>query len=178
MDKQFPFKQEVHRLQFTMHEETADTNFKKKIILLNTWRERRTSQLMHFKEFQLSQCIKVRYTQRCQSSVHMLTQEISADTASIADFWYATADNTTSGLLMLAVTNGWPDIRKDCQPLLMDYWTYREEISAENGFNCSKVTGWSSLWNCPTEPFKTPMQLRGWESVFWPRIQLLYLRTA
>ena len=88
---------------------------------------------MHFKEFQLSQCIKVRYTQRCQSSVHMLTQEIPADTASIADFWYATADNTTSGLLMLAVTNGWPDIRKDCQPLLMDYWMYREEISAEDG---------------------------------------------
>ena len=63
----------------------------------------------------------------------MLTQEIPADTASIADFWYATADNTTSGLLMLAVTNGWPDIRKDRQPLLMDYWMYREEISAEDG---------------------------------------------
>ena len=26
-----------------------------------------------------------------------------------------------------------PESRKDCHPLLVDYWTYREEISAENG---------------------------------------------
>ena len=55
--------------------------------------------------------------------VHMLTDEIPADTASIADFRRATADDTTSGLLMQAVVNGWPDARKDCHPLLVDYWT-------------------------------------------------------
>ena len=65
--------------------------------------------------------------------VHMLTKEIPADTASIPDFPRATPDDTTSGLLMQAVVNRWTDARKDCHPLLVDYWTYREEISAENG---------------------------------------------
>ena len=31
------------------------------------------------------------------------------------------------------VANGWPELKKDCHPLLVDYWSYREEISAENG---------------------------------------------
>ena len=134
MDKRFPFKQEVHRLQFTMHEETADTNFK---IILYYWIPEGKGEHHSWctsKSFNSASALKWG-THRGVSPVHvhMLTQEIPADTASIADFWYATADNTTSGLLMLAVTNGWPDIRKDCQPLLMDYWTYREEISAEDG---------------------------------------------
>ena len=38
----------------------------------------------------------------------MLTEEIPADTASIADFQCPTADDMTSGLLQ-AVINGWPD---------------------------------------------------------------------
>lgn len=131
MDKRFPFKQEVHRLQFTMPEETADTN-----LSLYYWiPERNWGEHYSWctsKSFTSASALKWG-THGGVSPAHMLTQEIPADTASIADFWYATADNTTSGLLMLAVTNGWPDTRKDCQPLLMDYWTYREEISAENG---------------------------------------------
>ena len=60
-------------------------------------------------------------TDRDVIPVHMLTKEIPADTASIADFRRATADGTTSGLLMQAVVNGWPDARKDCHPLIVDY---------------------------------------------------------
>lgn len=59
----------------------------------------------------------------------MLTDEIPADSARIADFRRATA----SSLLMGLVANGWPESKKDCHPLLVDYWTYREEIRAENG---------------------------------------------
>ena len=33
---------------------------------------------------------------------------------------------------MQVVANGWPELKKDCHPLPLDYWTYREEISAEN----------------------------------------------
>ena len=53
----------------------------------------------------------------------MLTEEIPADTSSIADFRRATGDDTSSGLLMQAVINGLPGARKDCHPLLVDYWT-------------------------------------------------------
>ena len=51
--------------------------------------------------------------------VHVLTEEIPADSARIR-----------------VVSNGWPELRKDCHPFLLDYWTYREEISAENGLLC------------------------------------------
>ena len=34
---------------------------------------------------------------------------------------------------MQAVMNGWSGSRKDCHLLLLDYCTYREDISAENG---------------------------------------------
>ena len=39
----------------------------------------------------------------------MFTEEIHADTESIADFQHTTADDMISGLLMQAVINGWPD---------------------------------------------------------------------
>ena len=55
------------------------------------------------------------------SPVHMLTDEIPADSARIAHFRRATAEDTTSGLLMGVVANGWPQSRKDCHPLLVDY---------------------------------------------------------
>ena len=63
----------------------------------------------------------------------MLTTEIPADSTSVAEFRKTTTEDTTSGLLMQAVMNGWQKLRKDCHPLLLDYWTYREKISAENG---------------------------------------------
>lgn len=65
--------------------------------------------------------------------VHMLTAEFPADAKSIADFRKATAEDMVSSLLMKTVMDGWPDSRKDCHPLLMDYWNYRDEVSAENG---------------------------------------------
>ena len=65
--------------------------------------------------------------------VHMLTEEIPADSTRVGDFRRATVEDTISGLLMRVVANGWPELKKDCHPLLVDYWSYREEISAENG---------------------------------------------
>lgn len=72
----------------------------------------------------------------------LLTEEISAGTASVADFQHATVDGMASGLLMQAVINGWPNARKDCYPLLVDYWTYRDKISAWR-------TVQGSQGNCP-----------------------------
>ena len=65
--------------------------------------------------------------------VHMLTEEIPAHSTRIGDLRCATAKDTTSGLLMQVVANGLPELKKDCHPLLVDYRTYREEISTENG---------------------------------------------
>ena len=64
-------------------------------------------------------------------SVNILTTDIPAHSTSVAKFRKATAEDK-SDLLMQAVINCWPESRKDCPPLLLDYWTYREEISAEN----------------------------------------------
>ena len=66
-------------------------------------------------------------------SVHMLTEEIPADSTRVGDFRRATVEDTISSLLMQVVANGWPELKKDCHPLLVDYWSYREEIGAENG---------------------------------------------
>ena len=54
--------------------------------------------------------------------VHVLTGEIPpADSARIRDFRSANAEDTTSGLLMQVVANGWPEVKKDCHPFLLDY---------------------------------------------------------
>ena len=118
--------------------------------------------------------------------VHMLTEEIPADTASIADFRRATAEDTTSGLLIQAVVNGWSDARKDCHPLLEDYWTYREEKSAENSllFKGHRLIVPEKLRNRTLQtihkgPYRVEkMQLRAGESVFWPRIWADILQAA
>ena len=118
--------------------------------------------------------------------VHLLTEDFPADAASIADFRKATADDTTCSLLMRTVIDGWPDSRKDCHPLLLDYWTYREEISAENGllFKGYRLIIPESLRNRCLQTIHEghfgieKMQLRARESVFWPKITADILQTA
>ena len=63
--------------------------------------------------------------------MHLLKEDTSADLGSIDIFRKATTEDTVSGL-MKAVADGWSESRKDCHPLLVDYWIYRDEISAEN----------------------------------------------
>ena len=70
--------------------------------------------------------------------VHMLTEEIPADSTRIGDFRNATAEDTTSSLLMQVVANGWPEVKKDFHPFLLDYWTYKR--SAQRMVYCSKAT--------------------------------------
>ncbi|PFX34396.1 Retrovirus-related Pol polyprotein from transposon 17.6 [Stylophora pistillata] len=48
--------------------------------------------------------------------VHMLKEEIPADSTRVGDFRRATAEDTISGLLMQVVANGWPELKKDCPP--------------------------------------------------------------
>ena len=118
--------------------------------------------------------------------VHMLTDEIPADSARIADFRRATAEDTTSSLLMGVVANGWPESKRDCHPLLVDYWTYREEISAENGllFKGHRLVVPEKLRNKVLQTIHEghfgieKMQLRAREAVFWPGITADVLQIA
>ena len=117
---------------------------------------------------------------------HTLTDEIPADSARVADFRRATAEDTTSSLLMGVVANGWPESRRDCHHLLVDYWTYREEISAENGLHF-KGHGFVVPEKLRNKVLQTiheghfgieKMQVRAREAVFWPGITADVLQIA
>ena len=118
--------------------------------------------------------------------VHMLTEEIPFDSTRIGDFRNATAEDTTSGLLMHVVANGWPEVKKDCHPFLLDYWTHREEISAENGllFKGHRLIVPEKLRDRVLQTIHEghfgfeKMQLRAREAVFWPGITSDLLHTA
>ena len=118
--------------------------------------------------------------------VHMLTEEIPADSARIGDFRRATAEDTISGLLMQVVANGWPKLKKDCHQLLVDYWTYREDISAENDllFKGHRLVAPEKLRSRVLQTIHEGhfgfdmMQLRAREAVFWPVITSDLLQTA
>ena len=109
--------------------------------------------------------------------VSMLTIELPIDSTSVEELRKATAEDTTSGLLMQAVMNGWPEPRKDCYPLLLDYWTYREEISVENGllFKGHRLIIPERIHNRALQTIHEghfgveKMQLKAKESVFWQK---------
>ena len=52
--------------------------------------------------------------------MHMLTENIPAHSMEVADFRCATSDDPC-GLLVKAVPNGWPESKKDFDPLLVDF---------------------------------------------------------
>ena len=116
--------------------------------------------------------------------VHILTAGFPMGFTSV-EFRKATAEDT-SGLLIQPVINGWPDSRKDCHPLLLDYWTYREEISAENGlllkrhrFIIPEKLHNRTLHTIHEGHFSIEKrQLKAKESVFWPKITADILQTA
>ena len=118
--------------------------------------------------------------------VHMLTEEIPVDSTRVGDFRRATAEDTISSLLMQMVANGWPELKKDCHPLLVDYWSYREEISAENGllFKGHRLIVPEKLRSRVLQTIHEghfsfeKMQLRAREAVFWPGITSDLLQAA
>ena len=118
--------------------------------------------------------------------VHLLTEDVPADSTSMNSFRRETSKDTVSGLLMRAVAEGWPDSKKDCHPLITDYWNYRDEISAENGllFKGHRLIVPETLRNRILQTIHEghfgieKMQLRARESVFWPKITADVLQMA
>ena len=79
---------------------------------------------------------------------------------------------------MHEVYHGWPQMCKDCHPLLLNYWKFRDEISLEDGllFKGHRLIMPESLRG---ETLKQIHEghygvekslLRAREAVFWPRI--------
>ncbi|PFX13811.1 Retrovirus-related Pol polyprotein from transposon opus [Stylophora pistillata] len=118
--------------------------------------------------------------------VHKLTEVIPADSTRVGDFKRATAEDTISVLLMQVVANGWPELKKDYHPPLVDYWSYREENSAENGllFKGHRLIVPGELRSRVLQTIHEghfgfeKMQLRAREAVFWQRITSDLLQTA
>ena len=87
---------------------------------------------------------------------------------------------------MQAVMNGWPESRKYCHQLPLDYWTYREEGSARNGllFKGHRLIIPEKLHNRTLQTINEhhlgvkKMQKKTKESVFWPEITAYILQAA
>ena len=80
------------------------------------------------------------------------------------------------------VANGRPELKKDCHQLLEDYWTYGEEIRAENGllFKGHRLILPEKLRKIVLQTIhegrfgfdKMQLIMRAQEAVFWPGITL------
>ena len=116
----------------------------------------------------------------------MLTAEFPADAKSIADLKKATADHTVSSILIKTVVDGWPDSRKDCHPLILDYWNFRDEMSVENGllFKGYRLIVPKNLRNQVLQIVHKghfgieKMQLRARKTVLWPGINKAIVEIA
>lgn len=103
----------------------------------------------------------------------------------VADFRCATSDNPC-GLLVKAVPNGWPESKKDFDPLLVDFnFTWREETGTENDLlfkgHCLIIVP-VKLWGRALQTIhkghfsEEKMNLRAWEALILvsPQVYLMY----
>ena len=65
--------------------------------------------------------------------VHQLTQIALASTVKLEELHEATTKDHQLQLLIRAVHKGWPQLFKDCSHSLWPYWSFRDEITYEDG---------------------------------------------
>ena len=65
--------------------------------------------------------------------VHQLTQIAPASTARLEELCEATTKDHQLQLLVRTVHKGWPQLFKDCPNSLRPFWTFRDEITYEDG---------------------------------------------
>ena len=110
--------------------------------------------------------------------VHQLTQIAPASTARLGELWEATTRDHQLQLLIRTVHEGWLQLHKDCPHSLRPFWTFRDEITHENGIlykgaqlimpksereSTLKVL---HMGHCAIEK----MRLWATETVYWPEI--------
>ena len=65
--------------------------------------------------------------------VHLLTTRLSATNDKLQQIWQATQDDDTMALLKHTITFGWPHTVQGLPKELQAYWTFREEMTIEDG---------------------------------------------
>ena len=116
--------------------------------------------------------------------VHHITQSVPVSKARLQELRLATRSDPTLSSLTKAIHEGWPQSMKDCPEQLLDYWSFRKEISEEGGLlykNQRLIVPHSER----LETLKVlhlgyytvdKMQLRSLETVYWPGINKDILR--
>ena len=65
--------------------------------------------------------------------VHHITQSALVRKARLQELRLATQSDLTLHSLAKTVHEGWPQSKKDCPKQLLDFWSFRQEISEEDG---------------------------------------------
>ena len=65
--------------------------------------------------------------------VHHITQSAPVNKARLQELRLATQSDMTLCSLTKTVHEGWPQSKKDCPEQLLDFWSFRQEISEEDG---------------------------------------------
>ena len=65
--------------------------------------------------------------------VHQLTTRLSATSDKLQQIRQATQEDDTMALLKHTITHGWPQMIQELPKELQEYWTFREEMTVEDG---------------------------------------------
>ena len=65
--------------------------------------------------------------------VHHITQTAPVRKTRLQEFRLATQSDPTLSSLTKTIHEGWPQSKKDCPEQLLDFWSFRQEISEEDG---------------------------------------------
>ena len=110
--------------------------------------------------------------------VHHITQTAPVRKTRLQELRLATQSDPTLCSLTKTIHEGWPQAKKDCPEELLDFWSFRQEISEEDGLLYKN----QRLIMPHSERLETlkvlhlghyavdKMQLRALETVYWPGI--------
>ena len=113
--------------------------------------------------------------------VHHVTHSAPVSKARLQELRLATQSDPT---LTKTVHEGWAQSKKDCPEQLLDYWSFRQEISEEDGLlyknqrlivPCSERLETLKVLHLGHYAVDK-MQLRALETVYWPEINKDILR--
>ena len=116
--------------------------------------------------------------------VHHITQSVPVSKTRLQELRLATQSHPILSSLTKTVHEGWPQSKKDCLEQLLDFWSFKQEISEENGL-LYKSHRLIMPYSERLETLKVlhlghyavnKMQLRALEIVYWPGINKDILR--
>ena len=116
--------------------------------------------------------------------VHHITRSVPVSKTRLQELRLATQSDLTLSSLAKTVHEGWPQSKKDCPEQLLDFWSFRQEISEEDGL-LYKSHRLIMPYSERLETLKIlhlghyavdKMQLRTLETVYWPGINKDILR--